>query len=115
MAERQAEAERRDAELTQAAADATERSARRELVTDLEKNITKHAKRAVEDDLLDGPIMYTSCTATGGGSADDLTALTGTFECLAVNEERDDGTASGYGYAGTTDWDTGEMTWQLGG
>jgi len=55
------------------------------------------------------------CAATGGGSTDDLTARTGTFGCLAVNKENKDDTASGYSYAGTIDWDTGELTWQLGG
>ncbi len=62
---------------------------------------------------LEGPILSASCTATGGGSTDDLTARTGTFDCIAVNEENKDDTVSGYGYAGTLDWDTGSATWHL--
>lgn len=113
-AERQ---ERRAAEVAakeQTKADESERAARADLVKALEKQVTKDAKKKVDDDLLDGPILYSNCTATGGGSTDDLTALTGTFECIAVNTENSDGTASGYRYAGTAEWDTGSITWKLG-
>lgn len=116
-AEEQARSEQEaadDAAAAQQAADDTEREGRRDMGTALEKRITKHAKGLVKDGLLEGPIKYSSCTATGGGSTDDLTALTGTFECLAVNKENDDGTASGYSYAGTAEWATGSLTWQLG-
>lgn len=104
----------REAAEAQQAADDAERSSRRDLVQALEKRITKHAKGLVEDDLLEGPIKYSSCTATGGGSTDDLTALTGTFECMAVNEENGDGTVSGYTYSGTAEWETGAISWKLG-
>lgn len=114
-AERAAEQEADEAEAAQQAADDAERASRAKLVSALESNITKHAKKAVKDDLLDGPILSASCTATGGGSTDDLTALTGTFDCMAINKKNDDGTMSGYGYAGTIDWQSGELTWQLGG
>ncbi|QGG41832.1 DUF2510 domain-containing protein [Aeromicrobium yanjiei] len=114
-AERQDRRERDAAADARERADEAERDVRRDLVEALEKQITKDAKENVADDLLEGPIKYTSCTATGGGSTDDLTALTGTFECIAVNEENSDGTASGYRYAGTAEWDTGSITWKLGG
>jgi len=114
-AERQERREANAAEDRQAEADEAERTARGELVTALEEQITKDAKEKVADDLLEGPIKYSSCTATGGGSTDDLTALTGTFECIAVNTENTDGTASGYRYAGTAEWGTGSITWKLGG
>lgn len=104
-----------DAAAAQVEADAAERSARADLVEALQDEVTKDAKEKVDDDLLEGPILYSSCTATGGGSTDDLTALTGTFECLAVNEENADGTASGYRYSGTADWGSGSYTWRLGG
>ncbi|MCD9198316.1 hypothetical protein [Aeromicrobium wangtongii] len=116
-----AAAERQENRAANAAADAqeeaneTERASRRDLIEALQEQITKDAKKKVADDLLDGPILYSSCTATGGGSTDDLTALTGTFECIAVNKENDDGTASGYRYAGTAEWDSGSITWKLGG
>lgn len=96
------------------AAEEAERAARQEAIKELQRNITKHAKELVGEDLLEGPILYTQCTATGGGSADDLTALTGTFDCLAANEERNDGTISGYSYSGTIDWDSGQLGWKLG-
>ena len=99
----------------QAEADEAERSERASLVEELQDQVTKDAKEKVDDDLLEGPILYSSCTATGGGSTDDLTALTGTFECLAVSTENADGTASGYRYSGTADWGSGSYTWRLGG
>lgn len=97
------------------AADDAERTKRAEWVNDLEGYVKKAAKKHVREGILDGPILSGSCTATGGGSTDDLTALTGTFACMAVNKENKDGTMSGYSYAGTIDWQTGEFTWQLGG
>lgn len=104
----------RRADAAQATADASERTQRAELVTFLEEAITKDAKESVSEGLLDGPIKFTQCTATGGGSSDDLTALTGTFECLAATTENDDGTIEGYAYSGTTEWDSGSITWHLG-
>lgn len=109
----QADAER--AAENQAEADETERTQRNDYVTQLEKNIEKDAKGHVKEGIFEGPILSASCTATGGGSADDLTALTGTFECIAVNKENKDGTMSGYSYDGTIDWKSSEFTWQLGG
>ncbi len=106
MQERRAANEEAEAE--------AERDTRASTVEELEKNITKSAKEAVDEGVLEGPIKRSSCTATGG-SVDDLTALTATFECLAINEEHDDGSASGYQYSGTVDWDSGQMQWQLGG
>lgn len=113
-AEQAAEREAKRLADLQVATDEAERKSRSALVKELEKNVSKYAKKLVKEDLLDGPIKYASCTATGGGSTDDLTSLTGTFECLAVNKENDDGTSSGYAFAGTTEWATGEMTWKLG-
>jgi hypothetical protein len=104
-----------EAEAAQEAADEDEREMRASMVKELEKSVTKSAKEAVDDGILEGPIKSSSCTATGGGSIDDLTALTGTFECIAINKENDDGTSSGYAYTGTIEWDTGEYQWQLGG
>lgn len=103
-----------DAASAAAEADETERSKRSAWVKDLEGYVKKDAKKHVKEGILDGPILSGSCTATGGGSTDDLTALTGTFDCMAVNKEHHDGTMSGYSYAGTIDWQSGEFTWQLG-
>lgn len=113
--ERDDEAEKLERqEANERAADQSEREHRTTLVEELEKNITNSAKEAVDDGVLEGPILSSSCTATGG-SVDDLTSLTGTFSCIAVNKENDDGTANGFEYAGTVDWDSGELQWQLGG
>lgn len=97
------------------ASDQAERDERADMVTQLQDAIEKDAKKSVKDDLLEGPIKLVQCTATGGGSVDDLTALTGTFECLAANKENDDGTIEGYRYSGTIDWDAGQLQWRLGG
>ncbi len=97
----------------QAAADRAERKARASMIRFLERTITKDARKDVSKGFLDGPILETNCTATGGGSTDDLTALTGTFECLAVTEEEPDGIQRGHGYNGTVEWNTGNVTWEI--
>ncbi|WP_431446575.1 hypothetical protein [Aeromicrobium sp.] len=112
LAEEHAEAEQAELD-AQSEADESEREQRRDLIVELEKLIKKDAKANVKQGFLEGPILSASCTATGGGSTDDLTARTGTFDCIAVNEENKDDTVSGYGYAGTLDWDTGSATWHL--
>lgn len=116
-AERKAEEEaaaERAAEAKRAAEDA-ERGERKRLIKKMQKSITKDARSDADDGMLDGPIFYTSCDPLGGGSVDDLTALTTTFECIAVNEKLDDGGARGYVYSATMNWDEYSWTWRLGG
>jgi hypothetical protein len=73
-------------------------------VTQLQRSVTKDARKSVDAGVLDGPILNTQCTPLGGGSTDDLTALTGTFECLAVDKKNNDGTVEGYAYSSTVNW-----------
>ncbi|MBJ2119418.1 DUF2510 domain-containing protein [Arthrobacter sp. MSA 4-2] len=111
----QAEAEREEAERKAAEeADDMERAMRLLTVTSLEESVLKDAKERVDKGVLKGPILRASCTPLGGGSTDDLTAITGTFDCIAVNEEHDDGSASGYGFSATVNWDEGSYSWNLG-
>jgi hypothetical protein len=102
-----------DAAADQQAADDKTRTDRQTQVTALEASILKDAKERVKSDSLTGPILSASCTPLGGGSADDLTALTGTFECIAVNKKKADGTSSGYRFSATINWDK-DYTWHLG-
>jgi len=104
-----------DAKRIQDAADERERDARSEMIVALESTIQADAEERVTEGTLDGPILRTSCTPVGGGSADDLTALTGAFDCIAVIEEKADGSASGYRFSATIQWDTGSLQWRLGG
>lgn len=114
-AEAQAVANREKAEKKAAeAADAKERAVRLLIVTSLEESVLKDAKERVDEGVLTGPILRASCTPLGGGSTDDLTAITGTFKCIAVNEEHDDGTASGYRFSATVNWDEESYSWNLG-
>jgi hypothetical protein len=106
-AERAAEAKR--------AAEDAERDERDRIIKQMQKSITKDARANVDDGMLDAPIFYTSCNPLGGGSVDDLTALTTTFECLAANEKLDDGRVRGYVYSATRNWDEYSWTWRLGG
>jgi predicted nucleic acid-binding Zn-ribbon protein len=110
-AEAQREA-RREAKL---AREAAERKIRNSIIRQMQTSITEDARERVAEGYLDGPIMYTSCDPLGGGSVDDLTALTTTFDCIAVNEELEGGRVSGYGFASTVNWDEGSWTWQLDG
>lgn len=96
------------------AADNAERADRNAAVKDMQKSITKDARKDVTTGILDGPILYTSCDPLGGGSTDDLTALTTTFTCLAVNKKNTDGTVSGYSFHATQNWTTGSYSWGLG-
>ncbi|MFF5793048.1 hypothetical protein ACFY5D_13460 [Paeniglutamicibacter sp. NPDC012692] len=103
------------AESSAAAASAdAERALRKIYVGELEASIKKDAKGRVNKGSLDGPIKRVSCTPTGGGSMDDLTSLTTTFECIAVNETNNDGTESGYVFTSTMNWDESTYSWHLG-
>lgn len=97
-----------------AAADRAERKVRASLIRQMQRAITKDAKERVADGELDGPIYYTSCDPLGGGSVDDLTALTTTFECLAVNEKLDGGQVRGWVFSATANWNEASWTWHLG-
>jgi hypothetical protein len=102
---------------TVAAKRAANNAARRDRhdgVKQMEQSITKDARKDVGSGLLDGPIYYTSCNPLGGGSTDDLTAITTTFSCIAVTKKNSDGTASGYAYHATENWSEGSYSWGLG-
>lgn len=113
---RQAE-EKRTADAAAAAkkaADDTERTLRKTIVTALEESIHKDAESRVAKGVLEGPITRASCTPLGGGSSDDLTSITGTFQCIAVNKTEADGSSSGYRFSATVDWNDASYSWHLG-
>ncbi|MEA2431918.1 MAG: hypothetical protein QOI19_2391 [Thermoleophilaceae bacterium] len=97
------------------AADKLERGSRADLVKQLEKSVTKDAQKDVNSGLLNGPVLRTECNPTGGSSLDDLSVTTGDFTCLAVNADNADGTASGYRFSATVNYDQFNYTWHLGG
>lgn len=97
-----------------AASEDTERAVRKVYVGELETSIEKDAKSRVTKGSLTGPIKRVSCTPTGGGSLDDLTSLTTTFECIAVNKTNKDKTESGYIFTATMNWDDASYSWHLG-
>lgn len=119
-----AEAEnKRQAEATRAAAaesaakqsaDALKREHRKLIITALEASVLKDAKARVTEGVLEGPITRASCTPLGGGSSDDLTAITGTFQCIAVNKTEPDGSSSGYRFSATANWNDASYSWHLG-
>lgn len=113
---RQAEATRASAAASAAkeAADASKRELRKLIVTALEDSVKKDAESRVTKGVLEGPITRASCTPLGGGSSDDLTAITGTFQCIAVNKTEPDGTSSGYRFSATVNWNDGSYSWHLG-
>lgn len=118
--EREAEEARASASAAAEAAakeeeDSAERLKRTAIVTALEESVLKDAKARVDKGVLDGPITRASCTPLGGGSTDDLTAITGTFECIAVNKTEADGSESGYRFSATVNWNEASYSWHLGG
>ena len=96
------------------ATDAAERKVRKAIVTALEDSVLKDAQERVTTGVLKGPISLASCTPLGGGSSDDLTAITGTFQCIAVNKTNPDGSSSGYRFSATVNWNDGSYSWHLG-
>lgn len=96
------------------AAETAERALRAIIVTGLEEAVQKDAVKRVDEGRLTGPIERTECTPLGGGSVDDLTAITGTFECISVNEKHEDGSESGYVFSATVNWDAASYSWHLG-
>ena len=113
-AEAAAAAEVAAEEAAQEALDSAERDLRMTTVGEIEASITTDAQARVVEGILDGPIDKSSCTPLGGGSTDDLTAITTTFTCIAINKVNADGTASGYKFSATMNWDDGSYTWNLG-
>ncbi|MDN4644196.1 hypothetical protein [Arthrobacter sp. PsM3] len=113
---REAEAARAAAAATAAkqAADASKRTQRKVIVTALEESILKDAESRVTKGVLTGPITRASCTPLGGGSSDDLTAITGTFQCIAVNKTEADSSSSGYRFSATVNWNEASYSWHLG-
>lgn len=113
---RQAEATRASeaAAAAKQAADATKRAQRKLIVTSLEDSVKKDAESRVTKGVLEGPITRASCTPLGGGSSDDLTAITGTFQCIAVNKTEADGSSSGYRFSATVNWNDASYSWHLG-
>lgn len=110
---RESEAAARAAAAKKSADDA-QRTLRKAIVTELESSVLKDAQERVTSGRIEGPITLASCTPLGGGSSDDLTAITGTFQCIAVNKTNADGSSSGYRFSATVNWNTFSYTWHLG-
>jgi hypothetical protein len=110
-AKEEARQERLDAK---AAAERLERRQRASLIRQMQASITKDAKKRVAKGELEGPIYNTQCDPLGGGSVDDLTALTTTFECIAVNEKLSGGQVRGWVFSSTANWDKRSWSWHLG-
>lgn len=91
-------------------------SSRQSLESQLQNAVTKDAtSKANDGTLTNGPAQSTTCTPVSGGSSQNLSQSSGTYSCTAVYSTNSDGTQTGYRYTGTINFDTGEMTWQLGG
>jgi hypothetical protein len=98
-----------------AAADDLERSNRADLVKSLEKSVTKDAEKDVNDGVLTGPVLRSQCDPANGSNPDDLSITTADYSCLAVTSEKPDGTAEGYRFSATVNFDQLNYTWHLGG
>lgn len=112
----QAEAEAREKQKRERAAQKAEetvaRIEREDAVRQLETAITKDAEKHVGEEVLEGPILKTSCEPEGGEL--DVTAPSQDFSCMAVTSESE-GQAEGYRYSATENFAKGNFTWRLGG
>ena len=80
---------------------------------EMERSITKWARKQVGNLALDGPILRTSCQPVGGGS-ENLSEVTVKYDCLAITNDNADGSSSGYNVHATMDFSTGAYQWGLG-
>ena len=94
--------------------DAAERASRKKAVDGIEASVKKMAQKHAKQGLIDGPIIDVSCDPVAGGSLDDLTEKTTTFQCFVADKKNGDGTMSGYYYHATMNWDTGSYTYGMG-
>jgi hypothetical protein len=91
---------------------------REQLERELESAITKEARERVGDvpgGTPEATVYKTECLRTSGGSSQELSSATGTFQCIAVTNEPPAGNDSGYSYTATVDFSTGKYTWHAEG
>lgn len=112
--EADAEADEAAAVKAQNAADAAERSERSAAIEEIEASVQKMAEEHVTEEIIDGPVISTSCSPVGGGSLDDLTEQTTIFDCFVATEDNGDGTMSGHSYGATMNWTSGQFTYGFG-
>lgn len=94
--------------------DAAERASRKDAVDGIEASVKKMAQKHAKQGLIEGPIINVSCDPVAGGSLDDLSEKTTTFQCFVADKKNKDGTMSGYYYHATMNWDTGSYTYGMG-
>lgn len=99
----------------EARAEAVELELRVDAIKDMQAAISEDARDKVDEGLLDGPILGTTCDARGGSDPTDLEESASEFTCIASTKKSDDGTRSGYRFTATMDWDDGSYSWRLGG
>jgi len=95
------------------AADEAERASRETSVDEIELSIWTMAEGHATDGLLNEAPIDVSCSPVGG-SLDDLTALTTTFDCFVAVEDMGDGTMRGYHYNALMNWNSGQYTYGFG-
>jgi len=105
-----AEEERR----LEASFDRAERAIRRDTVASLEETVTEDAQEAVNEGILDGPILRTECDPGPGETPMDVSVSTAVYDCLAIYAEDADGTSSGWVYTADVNFDSGRYSWSLG-
>jgi uncharacterized protein HemX len=115
-AERQREREQaaQEERELQADLDRIDRQLRRKTVRGLERAVTEDAQDAVNDGILDGPILRTECDPAPGETPMDLSVSTAAYDCLAVYKIDTDGTYTGWTYTANINFDTGRYSWSLG-
>jgi hypothetical protein len=80
------------------------------IVHEMEKRITKDAKKDVDLGVLEGPILGTDCSPAAGGGTKSATP----YDCMAITTRNDDGTIQGYNFSATANMKNGSFTWKLG-
>lgn len=94
-----------------AAAAIAEREA---VVPQIERSITKMARKHAREGLIEGWPKTTECSPAAGQSVENLNRTTTSFSCFVITERHQDGTSSGHNYHALMNWDSGSWTYGYG-
>lgn len=109
-----AEQDEQDEANRQQEKDQREIDRRKKAVERIEADVAEMAEEHIADGLIEGEVLYVTCTPVAGGSVEDLMDKTGTLECFVATEKVDAQRDRGYDYHATMNWDTGQYTYGFG-
>lgn len=86
---------------------------RTKMVEQIVESVKGSAQELLDKGLINGSILDASCNPVAGGSLDEISESTTTFECFVATEDNGDGSQKGYFWDVTQNWDSGRYTWSF--